>query len=168
VTGGGEVINTQTCKQCGLDQPSTEFYAHSGHRLRTDCKTCTRERTNRHYHGNRDAINEVRAQNRRERSEEFRNYYREKRQAVTPDQFQALFEQQRGLCAICRSEDRSGRRTLAVDHDHACCPTAVVRKTCGKCVRRLLCDTCNRALGMFADNPEWLIRAAAYVKLGLS
>lgn len=58
-------------------------------------------------------------------------------------------------CAICGS--RSG---LAIDHDHNCCPGV---KTCGKCVRGALCGAHNRALGLFKDNAEDLIAAAAYV-----
>src|SRR4029077_2130187 len=33
---------------------------------------------------------------------------------------------------------------LAVDHDHNCCPGA---HSCGKCIRGILCGTCNSALG---------------------
>ena len=59
-------------------------------------------------------------------------------------------------CRVCRSKNR-----LQVDHDHACCPGT---RSCGKCVRGLLCPRCNRALGLFRDSPTLLERAAHYLR----
>lgn len=66
---------------------------------------------------------------------QIRYYY-----GLTPEQFDAMLEAQGGGCAICGHSDRS----LEVDHDHTCCPG---KKTCGKCVRGILCRRCNRGLG---------------------
>jgi hypothetical protein len=41
---------------------------------------------------------------------------------------------------------------ICVDHDHACCPDSM--KSCGKCVRGLLCSGCNRALGIVERKGE--------------
>jgi hypothetical protein len=48
-----------------------------------------------------------------------------------------------------------------VDHQHSCCPGK--SNSCGRCVRGLLCISCNSAIGMFDENVEVLRRAAAYV-----
>ena len=73
-------------------------------------------------------------------------------------QYEKLFSEQRGLCAIClRSEitkHQSGTiRRLAVDHDHET----------GK-IRGLLCSKCNNAIGYLEDNVEFLDRAKKYLQ----
>jgi hypothetical protein len=87
------------------------------------------------------------------------------RYGLTPESYGALLEAQGGCCAICGSPDPRGRSGLpwAVDHDHACCPGG---KTCGKCVRKLLCYPCNQGLGLFGDDPVRLRAAAAYLERG--
>lgn len=51
-------------------------------------------------------------------------------------------------------------QNFVVDHDHTCCPG---KRSCGRCVRGLLCNRCNRALGQFGDDIETLRRAVAYL-----
>ncbi|WP_446750262.1 endonuclease VII domain-containing protein [Streptomyces sp. MH60] len=78
---------------------------------------------------------------------------------VTPERYAALVEAQGGVCGLCGQRDSSGR-DLTVDHDHRCCP---VPRSCGRCVRGLLCNRCNVGLGRFQDSPEMLRAAAAYL-----
>jgi len=61
--------------------------------------------------------------------------------------YEETLKSQDGHCALCPTEP-SGRR-LQVDHDHKCCPSRRegTRKTCGECVRGLLCEACNTRLG---------------------
>lgn len=66
---------------------------------------------------------------------------------ISPIEFDRLLVEQRGLCAICDGENRSGHR-LAADHDH---------KT-GH-IRGLLCHRCNTAIGLLRDDLA-LLRAA--------
>lgn len=39
---------------------------------------------------------------------------------------------------------------LVVDHDHRCCPGDT--KSCGKCIRGLICRPCNLAIGMLGND----------------
>lgn len=65
-----------------------------------------------------------------------------------------MLEEQHGVCAICgKPETKPNAKYLAVDHDH---------KT-GE-VRGLLCNNCNRALGLLQDNTEVLQNAINYLK----
>jgi hypothetical protein len=77
---------------------------------------------------------------------------------LTMEDYGAILEAQGKACAICKRPPKEGRR-LAVDHDHACCPGEV---SCGKCVRGLLCTTCNVWLG-FYENKEWIALADRYL-----
>ncbi len=78
---------------------------------------------------------------------------------TTDRAYKALLAGQAGGCAICGEPCRTGR-SLAVDHDHSCCPG---RTSCGKCVRGLLCADCNNGLGRFRDDPALLARAIDYL-----
>ncbi len=77
---------------------------------------------------------------------------------LTFDEFKAMLNEQKGLCAICGKEEtlkhQSGTpRLLCIDHDH---DTNVVRG--------LLCQKCNSAIGFFNDDSDIIMRAAEYLK----
>lgn len=63
---------------------------------------------------------------------------------ITPDDYYRMFEEQDGLCGICHKPPTDKR--LAVDHDRRCCTG---KRSCGECVRGLLCGSCNPKLGFY-------------------
>jgi hypothetical protein len=89
------------------------------------------------------------------------DHHRLIRYGLTPDQYDKMLADQGGGCAICGQQCATGRK-LAVDHDHSCCPEA--SRSCGECVRGLLCSACNHGVGKFEDSPERLRRAAEYLE----
>jgi hypothetical protein len=65
----------------------------------------------------------------------------------TSEWYEETLVEQDGHCALCEALPAEDRR-FQVDHDHACCPTDKThRKTCGECIRGLLCEACNTELG---------------------
>ena len=78
---------------------------------------------------------------------------------ITPERYQQMIDEQDGKCAVCL---RPLPEVVHLDHDHACCDRN--RKTCGNCVRGLLCGTCNQGLGQFKDDEERLLRAVEYLR----
>ena len=78
---------------------------------------------------------------------------------ITVEEYIAMFIAQGGRCATC-STQRAGQVRWGIDHDHSCCPK---RRSCGQCVRGLLCSPCNMALGHFRDDPETIDAAITYL-----
>jgi len=75
---------------------------------------------------------------------------------MTPADYQALYDAQKGLCAICngRAVGRGKKNnTLAVDHNHAT----------GK-IRGLLCSNCNTGIGNLKDDVAVLKKAISYLE----
>ena len=68
------------------------------------------------------------------------------------DEYSKMFNLQGGKCAICGHEPQ-GSQKLDVDHSH----------TSGA-VRGLLCNNCNKALGLVHDSVEVLENAIKYLK----
>lgn len=81
------------------------------------------------------------------------------RYRLTYQRFVTIFEKQGQSCRICRTNLES-MNAAHVDHDHSCCSKT---RSCGSCVRGLLCPLCTAGLGMFKDSPEILAIAAAYL-----
>ena len=100
----------------------------------------------------------------RENAERVRDKMREQRFGITREEFDALFDAQGRVCDICGTGDPGGIY-WCVDHDHACCPGS--DKTCGKCIRGILCARCNHALGNVRDNPKTLARMIEYLAEGV-
>lgn len=75
-----------------------------------------------------------------------------KKYKMTQAMYEGLLSEQNGVCAICKNPPK--KNYLAVDHDHDCCPST---KTCGNCIRGLLCGSCNSFLGRVNDNAESLL-----------
>lgn len=78
---------------------------------------------------------------------------------LSAERYAAMLAEQKGVCAICGNGCATGK-PLAVDHNHACCPT---QKSCGSCIRGLLCAKCNTMLGFAKDSAALLMAAAKYL-----
>ena len=70
---------------------------------------------------------------------------------INIEEYNRLFKEQNGGCAICNNPNVNDRR-LCVDHSHIT----------GK-VRGLLCHRCNSALGLVAENVEILHSCINYL-----
>lgn len=140
------------CKKCNIEKPIEEFgkYSSKGRTYsRWQCIPCELQR-NREYLASKGTYNADRC----------RVYTRTKKWNLTEGGYEAMFDAQGGVCAICGSPP-DDNKSLAVDHDHSCCPE---KKSCGKCIRKLLCDNCNNGLGRFKDDIDRLEKAIVYLR----
>ncbi|MBT2541959.1 endonuclease VII domain-containing protein [Streptomyces sp. ISL-44] len=84
-----------------------------------------------------------------------------KRHGLTLAEREALLANQGGVCAICEADTPGSDRSWPVDHDHSCCPR---KQSCGRCVRGILCYSCNTALGHARDSVGILSAMITYLE----
>lgn len=130
----GDTRRRNVCIDC-----SQEFIAPPRGSLPRRCPTCTGE------------WNKVRYKETPDRSKKARSRHLLVKYGITAEQWDEMFAEQGGLCAICRGPEEDVHR-FHVDHCHES----------GK-VRGLLCHSCNTGIGHFREDPSILQNAAAYV-----
>lgn len=89
--------------------------------------------------------------NRKPQTKEDKRRYLINSYGITTDDYEDMLKNQNYSCAICCSDDW-GKPSPSIDHCH----------NTGK-VRGLLCNKCNRALGMFGDNVFNMVNAIKYL-----
>jgi len=132
----------KTCSMCKEVLEASFFHKNSGRKdgLTERCKSCAKKIANAHYKANPDH---------RWRIEIKRKY------GITAVQYYMMLDQQNGSCKICKGvgPGGSGRTSrMAIDHCHET----------GR-VRGILCNRCNRAIGLLGDNTEFLAAAIEYL-----
>lgn len=165
------------CKLCLEVKDFSEFAPNkkSKDRLNYKCRVCTRKIQRDRYAEDADwkkkRIENARAHYEKETARIYSSQWRknnpEKQKAkqfrerivahnITVDEYIGMCISQDYKCLICNQVKK-----LVIDHDHACCSGA---RSCGKCIRGLLCFGCNNMLGLARDNLEILERAKDYVQ----
>lgn len=81
-----------------------------------------------------------------------RNAYYLNRHGITLEEFESKLQDQHYKCAICEIDLKAFGYNTHMDHDHST----------GK-LRDILCTNCNRGLGHFQDNPQFLEKAIKYL-----
>lgn len=135
----------KTCTKCGVEKTIDEFSigkkgngATQNVVYKSQCKTCNSTQARQWYDDNKSRANENR-----------RRFHLMSAYGLTVERFNAMVSQQNGVCAICGGKDDE---RLHVDHDHET-----------GAIRGLLCNRCNRAIGLFGDDPVVMRRAIAYL-----
>jgi len=93
---------------------------------------------NRHYRSAHRHVQSPESRKKSARKSRLTSY------GLTQEQFDLLLDAQGYSCGMCHEPFSEGQ-IINVDHDHACCNEKL--RSCGRCVRGLLCITCNIALG---------------------
>jgi hypothetical protein len=158
------------CKACGRDLDESCFGKHARNGkvyLRYLCKECmaVRRKEYRSLESTKAAEREYRKRNKFRDAPRISNWARKHKDLLKNRRlvkvygidmawFSSQYSKQGGACAICKCAiDAIPTRYTHVDHDHA---TGVVRG--------ILCQACNKGLGLFHDSSDALIRASEYLK----
>ena len=133
-------MDKRICCTCKVEKPLEEFYrnAKGAFGRHSRCISCTKIGLKATY------------------KKLGKNHYLKATYGITEQDMKDLHTSQNGKCAICNTDinlSERNKRSACVDHCH----------TTGK-VRALLCNHCNRGLGMFLDNPQLLRNAATYLE----
>lgn len=139
--------SVKICTRCSESKPLDEFYRHVQRPdgLYNQCKPCVREQRRLSY---RTDSSKKKVSSKRWR--------RTGKHGLAHGRFEEMLEAQGGACAVCLTElDDSPH----IDHNHACCAG---HRSCGACVRGLLCFFCNRRLAVLEDS-AWREAAERYL-----
>lgn len=146
----------KTCGKCGATKP-TEAFSRCKQGFQAACKECQRAYKAAH----RERIADQQRARRAADPAKYSALNRMRRYGITQAQYDALLASQGGRCAICSATEPGGKHgTWHIDHAHACCPG---ERSCGACVRGLLCHRCNIGIGHFADNTAVIAAALRYL-----
>ena len=137
------------CTTCNTEREESEFWndGRRGGKLKP-CKVCKRAYMRRYRRKNPD-LDKQRYQ-KDPAAEQERRLIR--KYGITLADYDRMFAEQGGRCAICDREHDGGKR-FDVDHDHETGD-----------VRGLLCTNCNRMIGHAHDDPRRLRDAARYLE----
>lgn len=147
----------KTCRECKKEQPLDNYHkmtkAPDG--LQYRCKDCVKEseKNRKDYHKQKMKRLRANPEYRINEANNKRDYRLQYFYGITEGEYLNILEEQEHKCKICDTHQRELPRRLAVDHNHET----------GK-VRGLLCDSCNRALGLFKDSVTILEEATEYLK----
>ena len=156
----------KTCTKCNIEKDLSLFGIDKSNSdgYRYHCKECRTAKDRERYHASPEIVKERNLKRKDWRKayyssdkgvEVSRRAHLKRMFGITLEKYQSMAEKQDGKCAICnKEEDCKRNKVLCVDHDH----------DTGE-IRGLLCNTCNRGLGLFKDSVDSLQAAIKYLKL---
>lgn len=189
------MLGAKQCSRCECFKVAPDFARGNGSRgLHSQCKNCEKEvleirkiedpewwaiqqekmrgYTSKWRDTHSEQISEYAQRYREENLEECRRRTREymritdKRAArhnVNEELYDNLVLAQSSTCANAGCFALGDQYGLYVDHDHKCCPA---NRSCGKCIRGLVCGPCNFAMGLLGDDPQRVLGLIDYLKNG--
>lgn len=154
--------NVKLCSRCGQVK-ALDFFSVNGRYVsgrQSYCKSCVAQ-----YRIDNKNLIERQIKGAKQRNpDKYRDQWLRKQYGISLEKYLEMEALQNGVCYLCGgvSPSRGGKQLmLSVDHDHRCCPG---KKSCGNCVRKLLCANCNFGIGSLKDNPALLRAAAEYLE----
>ena len=132
----------KTCNLCNKEKKIIEFVKRSNRTSGTQpyCKDCHNKKMRNKYD-----------------SKVMKDYDLKRAYGIDLKKYEDMFLEQKGCCKICNKHisqlNNKHKKSLCVDHCHET-----------KKIRGLLCDKCNRGIGLLNDDVKILSRAIEYLK----
>lgn len=141
---------TRICTKCNLEKDLDLFAKGRNYKdgRRGICKRCHTDYVIDYYNKNPEKKKLKNAMN----SGNDANW---KRHHIPQEKYLEMLSKYDNKCYACKN-----RLATNIDHDHDCCPG---NRSCGKCVRGILCHNCNTALGLMKDSKEDLKKLIEYL-----
>jgi hypothetical protein len=149
------------CSRCSTEKPTSEYHKDRGNKdgLYSYCKPCAIAKTKAWKAADPERDKATQKRSREKRPRVYKNKQLLWTFGITLEQYEQMLADQNGVCAVCGKTEteihpQSKRvRSLNVDHCH----------DTGR-VRGLLCNSCNRGIGLLKDDPAILRRALNYLE----
>jgi hypothetical protein len=134
----------KTCIDCKEELPDTFFHKRSASKdgLQNKCKVCAIKSTRKY-----EKLRGYKLSPENARRALLKNRY-----GISPEDYDIKLKEQDGCCAICHKHQSEFNKRLAVDENHEF-----------KFNRGLLCDNCNKGIGCFKEDKEFLQAAINYL-----
>ena len=136
--------------ECGNEVIVAGGSLKTGNTKSCGCYSADMARTRLYKHGRSD-------KSRDDYYDYHREYHIKIKYGLSMDEYNAMIDAQDGKCAICNYMFGQTKGDIHVDHCH----------TEGH-VRGLLCNNCNRAIGLFNEDTESLEQAIQYLQNSLA
>lgn len=145
-------LSSKRCSCCGEVKPTTEFTRQKNRYgkwvFHSWCRECNKKRYKKYRKDNPEKCKRA-----------YSNSKLKKKYGLTPEDLERMLRDQDNKCAICGKElflhgaSVDNSKIARVDHNHET----------GE-IRGLLCNDCNRGIGLLKDNPLFLANAIKYLE----
>lgn len=145
----------KTCSGCKVEKEQSEFYKRkaSPDGLAYLCRQCDSEKHAEFRAANKESLAVKQKKWREDNKEHVAATKRKSKFGLSAEEQNAMLVSQNYCCAICKVNQVELIRRLAIDHDHDT-----------KVIRGMLCDKCNRGIGLLQDSISILETAVKYLK----
>ena len=163
-------MKSKDCFKCGKEKLVSDFYKDITKKdgLSSYCAECSRKAKKVYYEQNKERLLKKQRKDRKQNPKKYKEYDKihykkykkqyierslKKNYGLTLDDYNKMFNEQQGCCAICGIHQSELKRALDTDHNHK-----------NGQIRQLLCNSCNRLLGHSKENIEILKLAIKYLE----
>lgn len=140
------------CTKCLIEKDLINFPVEKNGRIRNQCKKCRNILVRKWQKNNKDKIKIATKRYYENNKNKVLFSAIERKYGITEVQYKEMMNNQKGVCFTCG--ETNGKKKLVVDHCHNTSK-----------IRGLLCDSCNRSIGLLRENVNTLNNIINYLSI---